>query len=914
MDHAGLLNSMTAEQLVETCRRLRRSCGDMNLLLGEFEEERGLLRREQERLHHKIDKVTAQAERNSRDKNRFWKVLESLDQEYGVSGLRKAKEERQAAKRRKLTTGGLPKLGSATAEEDEEDNGPFSNASMQMTWNEDGLMVAPWQSRSAAKACNVGSLKDWVRDGLCAESVAEAEPLPDSAEMWAQQVAARAALAAEAEGVGLIGSPPVATSGSRSPPRRKSVTGILREAALGPGYRSEGEDATFGELVTSLLPDGLVHGSRPSTMSGQRAPETSLFGLVADWAANAGPAGAPPEEHWETLTVVLRRTGEGQRWGLGWQPKAFNHSRERIVDKLIGESMADKWNTSQQESGHPERCIRPGDQLVRANGKTNADDITVELQGQEVVLEFRRLVSTPAVVVLPGSPYPSSSQGAASGSQTQPEQTKVQTRSSFSAMLGHRMQAAGHAPVAAVPLPAQTQVPPAPVGAATLLREASTDTGLGADPALSKVPVGALAQVLSLQGGEVLLSWRFDWDAVAEETTSLEAQGADDAPVRRSFVVSYRHETDAQEVRLSTAKMRLSVCLDVGHRYTFEAHAVLTRVSSEGALAEAASPRPLWASGASAPFCADLRAGHGHGLGLAPRAAPATPSAGARGLGLAGASSPASGLHRAGEGAEAHAAEQEADSALADRQGGVARRLGVASRLGTFLAESKKTAAAPPPVAVPARPRPTLGPRTRSSEEPGRFEAAYPSSPLSMSRPRVVAAGPMDPASEKRDISGRLLIRRGGTLIAREEETLEQKLRSFGVDDDEEGELRRLSSALSAFEHHAARQGKVEAFGSSAQASGSAASAVGPSQVHVDAAGSMVANGSVPRLRVQLADGKEAVLECAGDGQALVRRVKDFVQSHKLRPEIVEEPLLERARGLLDAGLEEDTVDIIDLM
>merc|ERR1712232_705433 len=76
--------------------------------------------------------------------------------------------------------------------------------------------------------------------------------------------------------------------------------------------------------------------------------------------------------------------------------------------------------------------------------------------------------------------------------------------------------------------------------------------------------------------------------------------------------------------------------------------------------------------------------------------------------------------------------------------------------------------------------------------------------PLATAMPRVVAAGPRDPAAEKRALADRLLIRRGGNLVTREEETLEQKLRSLGMESDDEDDLLRLSSALSNLEQHAA--------------------------------------------------------------------------------------------------------------
>eukprot|EP00419_Tripos_fusus_P085109 CAMPEP_0172854746 /NCGR_PEP_ID=MMETSP1075-20121228/58632_1 /TAXON_ID=2916 /ORGANISM="Ceratium fusus, Strain PA161109" /LENGTH=48 /DNA_ID= /DNA_START= /DNA_END= /DNA_ORIENTATION= len=48
MDDAGLLKSMTMEQLVVTCSRLQHSCGDMQMLLQVFEQEQTMLQTEQD--------------------------------------------------------------------------------------------------------------------------------------------------------------------------------------------------------------------------------------------------------------------------------------------------------------------------------------------------------------------------------------------------------------------------------------------------------------------------------------------------------------------------------------------------------------------------------------------------------------------------------------------------------------------------------------------------------------------------------------------------------------------------------------------------------------------------------------------------------------------------------------------------
>eukprot|EP00434_Breviolum_minutum_P018931 symbB.v1.2.016695.t1/scaffold1262.1/size136238/4 len=48
---------MSEEDLKVTCERLERSCEDMRSLLNEFVEEQAMLRREQDRLHKRVEKA-----------------------------------------------------------------------------------------------------------------------------------------------------------------------------------------------------------------------------------------------------------------------------------------------------------------------------------------------------------------------------------------------------------------------------------------------------------------------------------------------------------------------------------------------------------------------------------------------------------------------------------------------------------------------------------------------------------------------------------------------------------------------------------------------------------------------------------------------------------------------------------------
>merc|ERR1712232_146866 len=174
--------------------------------------------------------------------------------------------------------------------------------------------------------------------------------------------------------------------------------------------------------------------------------------------------------------------------------------------------------------------------------------------------------------------------------------------------------------------------------------------------------------------------------------------------------------------------------------------------------------------------------------------------------------------------------------------------------------------------------------------------------PLATAMPRVVAAGPRDPAAEKRALADRLLIRRGGTLVAREEETLEQKLRSLGMEQDDEDDLQRLSSALSNLEQHAATK----------------RAATSSSPVVAAAAASTSSGGSSGtfRLRIKL-DGTKDPAELSFDAAGasdLPNRVADFVRQNGLRDDVFKAPLLERCRRMLETGQLEESADVVDLM
>jgi len=81
-------------------------------------------------------------------------------------------------------------------------------------------------------------------------------------------------------------------------------------------------------------------------------------GAILRVAELAG-AGAPAEakDGVTSLTVVLRRKSEEQKWGLQWMRDGFTLKGERIVEQLVPGSVAESWNRQQEQAGHPNRCI-----------------------------------------------------------------------------------------------------------------------------------------------------------------------------------------------------------------------------------------------------------------------------------------------------------------------------------------------------------------------------------------------------------------------------------------------------------------------------------------------------------------------------------------------------------------------------
>jgi len=242
--------------------------------------------------------------------------------------------------------------------------------------------------------------------------------------------------------------------------------------------------------------------------------------------------------------------------------------------------------------------------------------------------------------------------------------------------------------------------------------------------------------------------------------------------------------------------------------------------------------------------------------------------------------------------------------------------------------------------------------------------------PLSTAKPLVVVARALDPAAEKRDIAERLRIRHGGTrVLLQETSQCLDRQRSCSMDSDDEGSLMRLSHALSSLERTAATKltdyagdavaqegyhslqqrlepGPEEPFrpASVARLSTSSASASvsqqdlqlrasrptatvdpalacgrrGDSATSPPAPDQPVPPGPTPRqrnvytLNVQVSEERVCHIQFV-NGDNLLQLVKDFLTQNHMR-EIFEGPLLRRAELMRLSGIQEESVDIVDLL
>lgn len=294
--------------------------------------------------------------------------------------------------------------------------------------------------------------------------------------------------------------------------------------------------------------------------------------------------------------------------------------------------------------------------------------------------------------------------------------------------------------------------PPAPPTRQALLQEA-----LGASEEDEEVealepcavPYGVLAQVTSLAGGSVRLSWLFDWESAPGEIAGEEW-------ALRGFEVQAHSEEDSESLEvLSFSKSPATFELPAGQRYRLQVRAILSDSRQSGAAA-------TWTSALSSAVSADLRA-------------PTSPVKASQ------ATSPMS-----------HSSEASAKTPSLQVPKAKARGR-VAANFGAFMAAATPGTSAPNTAAAKV----VMGGSVRQQARPD---------PLVANNPRVVAAGPADAASEKAEMAERLR-KRGQSGIGETSNAHEMHPRSSSFDSDDES-LAKLSMALRSLEKNTAAREK----------------------------------------------------------------------------------------------------------
>jgi len=426
MDDAGLLKSMTMEQLVATCSRLQHSCGDMQMLLQEFEQEQTMLQTEQDKLQRRIEKATVQIDSSKKDRG----ILSLFDVDarpthtiswpLEVQQIFLANDEQKAAKRRRLPTGHAHgnEIQSFKPRKSEE-NGPFSDASIQMSW---GSYVAMQVLRPPpSKGPELAELEDWVRTQACGDSVAEEENLHAD---WAP---CRDRVTTGQRGDPSPTDPRPLASTARSDSFR-DVKRMGKHAALdavpqdehgggcGHSVRDESHaprrsdrksDAPAQSKFSWRLSDAVsvaieaVSAAAGATSAGEVSASHSSKEMPSERSVagqcgterpvrmNVQADGGQQEASEVIFDVVLRRKGDQEKWGFKWDECGLRR-KERTVQKLEDYSVAWCWNRDMEESGQPDKCVKPSDRLVSVNGKTSVKETKAELAKEEVRLEFIR--------------------------------------------------------------------------------------------------------------------------------------------------------------------------------------------------------------------------------------------------------------------------------------------------------------------------------------------------------------------------------------------------------------------------------------------------------------------------------------------------------------------------------------------
>eukprot|EP00933_Yihiella_yeosuensis_P011640 TRINITY_DN11912_c0_g3_i1.p1 TRINITY_DN11912_c0_g3~~TRINITY_DN11912_c0_g3_i1.p1 ORF type:complete len:1026 (+),score=272.32 TRINITY_DN11912_c0_g3_i1:92-3169(+) len=1025
MEEAGLLNTMTVAELVVTCERLQRSCKDMEMLLQEFQEEEAILRREQDRLHRRIDRTTLKLAngkgKKSKDLGFISSLLGSMELQLlstEVSNIFKASEQRKASAKRQRwkTSSDVTSVGAqaeTAQDEDLEACGPFSEPNVQISWGQDvalGLL-----KDLDRKDLQFAQLAAWVREAVCGDPVAEAEALPESAEMWAAQLAASGALMSSPQpGIGTLGffgkehaSPEASPRPGEAPfPRRKSygADGTCQEedttfetmvgSALGVVSQQVGEKFAVAQQVAlqarkaaKNAGEGVGSGADPQAQFARRVHEAgAVLNFLSDWATSGGQQADASKadqasEFYDTVsfTVELKRSSEDQKWGLAWLKPGYLQNAERVLENCMPGTVADLWNQQQEQDGNPQRCIRPFDRLWSANGKTDRDQIGKEMAGTKVLLEFHRTVPRQ---------LPEAADGASQAQRDQaqvfdsiPRTGRSKRDRSFQAAFGAYLQkkapesfspeksaAAEHqqepqeeeAAAAEADAEVTEEVDqPSPVAKipnsrSEVLRqlegeleEAAKETADSPAVPVKAEPYGLVAQVLSLGAGTVRISWLFDWSAAPSEISSQEwaTKGFD--------VLRYSCETqeqgDAEEVS-HCSKPPLNLELPVGKRYRFRVRASLRDSRKDS------SEKSLWSSAESDSAFADFRSP------IKPAWAQATSSTGTASTAngsLANCSSSASAASATNADSSKNEMTEDAKPATPQRVQSARPAGGVASKFSSFLAQRPAAAASASTASSAAAAEPS-SPSSGSSPQKVVMGGSRPAAfvnPLASGTPRVISAGPLDPASEKMAMSERLRLRGGHSTL---KVLSGDGLRPTSFDSDDEDSLAKICGALSRLEKtQAAAKQKEEAIAeegkhqslmrrldssgleapSSAAEAAPSSSSKEPSQAArssaAAAAAAAAASGGwanvssargstgdsasetqqrpqAQRLRVQLAESRSAVLEFK-DEEDLPKRVDAFVATYGIK-EACKKALLDRANELFKSCKEEETVDVVDLL
>lgn len=913
MDVAGVLNSMPDEDLIATCKRLQRSVEDMTTLCNEFEQEQEMLLREQDRLHSRIEKVLSQmgANKKQEDLGIISSFLNQVDKTLEVSNIFKAKAQRQAAKKKKSQAARV--IPADCQEDDEQENGPFSDASLQKSWGCDIILGA---LRQDAKKTELVIMERWVREALCAESVAEA----DSVDMWMAKAQLVSACVAHDD---LDSMRPVGVTNSalRNSILHQGITPIAEgsdDAEFAESPSEIEEDAFSRELAQPNL-SRMSTNSRQNEVDGRRASFASTFRRVTGLFGDLTGAGNSVNDCTEvfSLTVVLRRNTAEEKWGLGWREEDMKASEARVFKFSVKDSKADIWNKEKKDDGHEEQCIQPMDRLVSVNGKTLPADIRAELTGPrlEVVLEFHRTVATAPVSgpnAVADVDAPDSSRGLGidvnAEASTKAPRSPARQKPSFSKAFSAYLEDQGVAVPTLTPSPDAFVSPIAEQDETLEVQSRSKESQklmdldsleIGDEVPVSgppsDIPHSIVVQVLSRSGGSVRLSWSFDWAASPDALR-------DEPWVARCFEVL--EDEDDKGRTWITARSFARFDLPVGHRYTLKVRALLldTRKSSSSStalLGDASDSR--YSDSSLTPSTESSAAAEASWASL-------PSSAAAVDLRSSSTSSPEKKLDQRGEVADGEDQEKPVLRLNSKRERGT-----VAAGLGSFLAQTpsspslRRTTSARVSSTLPTTPeiqKTISSPSIVSSDAAADVDAGI-QNPLNLSAPRVVANTPMSADEEKREIAERLRIRRGGPLVALDAPSTAP--RSCSIDDDD-GSLQQLASALRTLHTHTNIKEAVAEEGHHGLSDRLESSPLKNKSKSSD---------SVPELRfqlaVQLADGKAETLEFSSSTNTL-ELMREFVLRNRLREDLLLQPLNERAESMVRSARLEDAVDIIDLL